>query len=74
MKMQELRQKTSPELIRMGQEARSELAHRRFRGQTAQGRKGSEERVLKRDIARIETSITEQGKQTAAKKVDPARL
>ena len=62
----ELREKTLAELLADGRNWRQEIFHLRLQQASAQLEKPGRLRTLRRDIARIETRITQLKKQQAA--------
>jgi large subunit ribosomal protein L29 len=65
-KMEELKEKTMPELVARGRELRQELFNLRLQKATSQLENPARMRLLRRDIARVETRISALS-QTAAK-------
>lgn len=68
MKKQErkkLREMTLPELLAKGRELRQELFNLRLQKASAQLEKPARLRTLRRDIARVETRLTELRRQQA---------
>ena len=68
MKFSELKDMTVAELAVKGRELRQELFNLRLQKATAQLEKPSRLRILRKDIARIETRISEIRKQSAQPK------
>lgn len=60
MKMEELKEKTMTELEAKGRELRQELFNLRLQQATSQLENPSRLRLLRRDIARVETLISAQ--------------
>ncbi|HSH16547.1 MAG TPA: 50S ribosomal protein L29 [Verrucomicrobiae bacterium] len=58
MKMEELTEKTMPELTAKGRELRQELFNLRLQKATSQLENPARMRLLRRDIARVETQIS----------------
>lgn len=58
MKMEELKEKTMPELEVKGRELRQELFNLRLQKATSQLENPTRMRNLRRDIARVETQIS----------------
>lgn len=65
MKMQELKEKTMPELVAKGRELRQELFNLRLQKATSQLENPARMRLLRRDIARVETRISALRRQPA---------
>jgi large subunit ribosomal protein L29 len=59
MKMSELREKTVTELSAMGRDLRQELFNLKLQKATSQLEKPDKLRTLRREIARVETRISE---------------
>jgi len=62
----ELQEKTTAELLAEGRNLRQEIFNLRLHQASAQLEKSSRIRILRRDIARIETRLTQARKKTAA--------
>jgi large subunit ribosomal protein L29 len=62
----ELAEKTVPELLADGRNLRQEIFNLRLQQASAQLEKSSRIRILRRDIARIETRLTQARKKAAA--------
>jgi large subunit ribosomal protein L29 len=62
----ELQEKTTAELLAEGRNLRQEIFNLRLQQASAQLEKSSRIRILRRDIARIETRLTQARKKTAA--------
>jgi large subunit ribosomal protein L29 len=58
MKLEELREKTAPELEAQGRELRQELFNLRLQKATSQLENPARIRNLRRDIARVETRLS----------------
>jgi len=58
MKIEELKEKTMPELLVKGRELRQELFNLRLQQATSQLENPARMRLLRRDIARVETQIS----------------
>ena len=58
MKMEELKDKTMPELVAKGRELRQERFNLLLQKATSQLENPARLRTLKRDIARVETQLT----------------
>lgn len=65
MKMEELTEKTMPELTAKGRELRQELFNLRLQKATSQLENPARMRLLRRDIARVETQISVLRRQAA---------
>jgi large subunit ribosomal protein L29 len=65
MKMSELKDLTLVELSAKGRDLRQEIFNLRLQQASAQLEKPARLRTLRRDIARVETRITELGKKKA---------
>lgn len=59
MKFAELKEKTIPELVALGEELRRELFNLRLQKASSQLEKTDRLRQLRRDIARVETRLTQ---------------
>jgi len=67
MKMNEITELSTDELLTKRRDLRQESLHLRLQQQSGQLEQPSRLRLLRRDIARLETVLTQRGKQTAAK-------
>ena len=67
MKMKEIIELSADELLTKRRDLRQESLHLRLQQQSGQLEQPSRLRLLRRDIARLETVLTQRGKQTAAK-------
>ncbi|PYJ55265.1 MAG: 50S ribosomal protein L29 [Verrucomicrobia bacterium] len=67
MKMKEITELSTDELLTKRRDLRQESLHLRLQQQSGQLEQPSRLRLLRRDIARLETVLTQRGKQTAAK-------
>ena len=67
MKMKEITELSMDELLTKRRDLRQESLHLRLQQQSGQLEQPSRLRLLRRDIARLETVLTQRGKQTAAK-------
>jgi len=67
MKMREITELSTDELLTKRRDLRQESLHLRLQQQSGQLEQPSRLRLLRRDIARLETVLTQRGKQTAAK-------
>lgn len=65
MKMEELKEKTMPELLAKGRELRQELFNLRLQKASSQLENPARMRLLRRDIARVETRISALRRQPA---------
>ena len=72
MKIKEIRELTPAELASRKQELKQELFHLRIQQQSGQLEKPSTLRALRREVARIETALTQKTKATEAAKSAPA--
>jgi large subunit ribosomal protein L29 len=68
MKMKEITELSTDELLTKRRDLRQESLHLRLQQQSGQLEQPSRLRLLRRDIARLETVLTQRSKQTAAKK------
>jgi large subunit ribosomal protein L29 len=66
MKMEELKEKTMPELVAKGRELRQELFNLRLQKATSTLENPSRVRLLRRDIARVETRLSTLRRQQSA--------
>ena len=67
MKMREITELSTDELLTKRRDLRQESLHLRLQQQSGQLEQPSRLRLLRRDIARLETVLTQRAKQTAAK-------
>ncbi len=67
MKMNEITELSTDELLTKRRDLRQESLHLRLQQQSGQLEQPSRLRLLRRDIARLETVLTKRAKQTAAK-------
>jgi large subunit ribosomal protein L29 len=67
MKMKELTELTTDELLTKRRDLRQESLHLRLQQQSGQLEQPSRLRLLRRDIARLETVLSQRAKQTASK-------
>ena len=67
MKMKELSELTGDELLTKRRDMRQESLHLRLQQQSGQLEQPSRLRLLRRDLARIETELSHRGKQTQKK-------
>jgi large subunit ribosomal protein L29 len=67
MKMKEITELSSDELLTKRRDLRQERLHLRLQQQSGQLEQPSRLRLLRRDIARIETELSQRDKQTEAK-------
>ena len=67
MKMKEITELSMDELLTKRRDLRQESLHLRLQQQSGQLEQPSRLRLLRRDIARLETVLTQRAKQTAAK-------
>jgi large subunit ribosomal protein L29 len=68
MKMKEITELSMDELLTKRRDLRQESLHLRLQQQSGQLEQPSRLRLLRRDIARLETVLSQRAKQTAAKK------
>jgi large subunit ribosomal protein L29 len=67
MKMKELSELALDELLTKRRDLRQESLHLRLQQQSGQLEQPSRLRLLRRDLARIETELSHRGKQTQGK-------
>ena len=67
MKMKELSELTGDELLTKRRDLRQESLHLRLQQQSGQLEQPSRLRLLRRDLARIETELSHRGKTTQGK-------
>ena len=67
MKMKEITELSTDELLTKRRDLRQESLHLRLQQQSGQLEQPSRLRLLRRDIARLETVLTQRAKPTAAK-------
>jgi len=67
MKMKEITELSMDELLTKRRDLRQESLHLRLQQQSGQLEQPSRLRLLRRDIARLETVLSQRGKQTAKK-------
>ena len=68
MKFKEILEMSSDELLTKKRDLRQESLHLRLQQMSGQLEQPSRLRLLRREVARIETVLTERDKQTATKK------
>lgn len=68
MKMKEITELSTDELLTKRRDLRQESLHLRLQQQSGQLEQPSRLRLLRRDLARLETVLTRREKQAAAKK------
>jgi len=68
MKMKEITELSTDELLTKRRDLRQERLHLRLQQQSGQLEQPSRLRLLRRDIARLETVLSQRGKQAAEKK------
>jgi large subunit ribosomal protein L29 len=68
MKFKEIQEMTTDELLTRKRDLRQESLHLRLQQQSGQLEQPSRMRLLRRDVARVETVLTERNKQAATKK------
>jgi large subunit ribosomal protein L29 len=67
MKMKEITELSTDELLTKRRDLRQESLHLRLQQQSGQLEQPSRLRLLRRDIARLETVLSQRAKQTAKK-------
>ena len=67
MKIKEIMEMTSDELLTKKRDLRQESLHLRLQQQSGQLEQPSRLRLLRRDLARIETELSQRGKKTQKK-------
>lgn len=68
MKIKEIKELTKDELVARKRELRQEVFHLRLQQQSGQLEKPSQIRAIRREVARVETVLTQKTKTAAAKK------
>jgi len=68
MKFKEIEEMSTDELLTKKRDLRQESLHLRLQQQSGQLEQPSRMRLLRRDVARIETQLTQLNKKTATKK------
>ena len=68
MKIKEIIEMSTDELLTKKRDLRQESLHLRLQQQSGQLEQPSRMRLLRRDVARVETVLTERNKQTGTKK------
>ena len=68
MKFKELKEMSMDELLTKKRDLRQETLHLRLQQQSGQLEQPSRLRLLKRDVARVETVLTQRSKESAEKK------
>ncbi len=68
MKFKEIQEMSSDELLTKKRDLRQESLHLRLQQQSGQLEQPSRMRLLRRDVARVETVLTQRSKQPAPKK------
>ena len=68
MKFKDIQEMSTDELLTKKRDLRQESLHLRLQQQSGQLEQPSRMRLLRRDVARVETVLTERNKQTGAKK------
>jgi len=68
MKMKEITELSTDELLTKRRDLRQESLHLRLQQQSGQLEQPSRLRLLRRDVARLETVLSQRAKQTTAKK------
>ncbi|PYL08975.1 MAG: 50S ribosomal protein L29 [Verrucomicrobia bacterium] len=72
MKMKEIIEMSTDELLTKRRDLRQERLHLRLQQQSGQLEQPSRLRLLRRDVARIETVLTQRAKQPAEAAAEPA--
>ena len=72
MKMKEVIEMSTDELLTKRRDLRQESLHLRLQQQSGQLEQPSRLRLLRRDVARIETVLTQRAKQPPEPKSEPA--
>ena len=67
MKFKEIKEMTSDELVTKKRDLRQESLHLRLQQQSGQLEQPSRLRLLRRDVARVETALTQRRSKTAEK-------
>ncbi len=68
MKFKEIQEMSTDELLTKKRDLRQESLHLRLQQQSGQLEQSSRLRLLRREVARVETVLTERDKQPATKK------
>ena len=68
LKFKEIQEMSTEELLTKKRDLRQESLHLRLQQQSGQLEQPSRMRLLRRDVARVETVLTERSKETATKK------
>ncbi len=68
MKFKDIQEMTTDELLTRKRDLRQESLHLRLQQQSGQLEQPSRMRLLRRDVARVETVMTERNKQAGTKK------
>lgn len=68
LKFKEIQEMSTQELLTKKRDLRQESLHLRLQQQSGQLEQPSRLRLLRRDVARVETVLTQRGKETATKK------
>jgi large subunit ribosomal protein L29 len=68
MKFKDIQEMSTDELLTKKRDLRQESLHLRLQQQSGQLEQPSRMRLLRRDVARVETVLTERNKQAAPKK------
>ena len=68
MKFKEIQEMSTDELLTKKRDLRQESLHLRLQQQSGQLEQPSRMRLLRRDVARVETVLTERNKSAAVKK------
>lgn len=72
MKFKELQEMSTDELLTKKRDLRQETLHLRLQQQSGQLEQPSRLRLLRRDVARVETVLTQRNKQSAPSSKQPA--
>jgi large subunit ribosomal protein L29 len=73
MKFKEIQEMSTDELLTKKRDLRQESLHLRLQQQSGQLEQPSRMRLLRRDVARVETVLSQRNNQTAAAKPSPAK-
>ena len=73
MKFKEIQEMSSDELLTKKRDLRQESLHLRLQQQSGQLEQPSRMRLLRREVARVETVLTQRNKQPAAKQPAPKK-
>jgi large subunit ribosomal protein L29 len=73
MKFKEISELSTDELLTKKRDLRQESLHLRLQQQSGQLEQPSRLRLLRRDVARVETALTQRAKQGTPTKATPAK-